>query len=401
MVVHFRDEVAPRASVIVVGLRDAPMLMACLESIAENVVDVGYEVIITLNDPTPRLSAEIEQRVSGATVFSFRANLGFGGAVNFAAERARGAYIVLLNDDCVVTCGWLEALVETEQRHSRCAAVGSTFLNPDGTLQEAGAVVWSDGSTSAIGDDVEALDMQFERRCDYCSGGSLLIRKDVWDQLGGFDPSYYPAYFEDVDFCLRAAQLGRETWYQPRAAVRHARFASTEANLRHYLWQRAHDTFVNRWPSLLETREPNGSVEHAVWKAMGSPIRVLVIGDQLPDACVGSVSDPMCDMLAALASEPDMYVTFFPSPPRGSRTAPHGPSPNCLPLCSVRMIAGLEEHLANDGVDFDVVVVSHPRNGDVIRGLLARYVPHARRIDATKGHLRRPLSLRDEVRLPT
>ena len=135
------------------------------------------------------------------------------------------------------------------------------------------------GPTAArapIGDGVEAGYMQFERRCDYCSGGSLLIRKDVWDQLGRVrSESYYPAYFEDVDFCLRAAEAGWETWYQPLAEVRHARFTSTEANLRHYLWQRAHDTFVSRWSRLLETREPNGAVERAVWKAMGSPIRVL------------------------------------------------------------------------------------------------------------------------------
>ena len=252
-------------------MRDAPLLITCLESIAENVTEVAYEVIVVLNDPTPEISAAMEQLVTGASVFTFRANLGFGGGVNFAAERARGSCIVLLNDDCVVSPGWLESLVETAQRHVRCVAVGSTFLHPDGTLQEAGAVVWSDGSTAAIGDGIEAGDMRFERRCDYCSGGSLLIRKDVWDQLGGFDPAYYPAYFEDVDFCFRAAEAGWETWYQPLAEVRHARFTSTEANLRHYLWERAHETFVQRWYRVLETREPNGAVEQRDLEGDGQP----------------------------------------------------------------------------------------------------------------------------------
>jgi GT2 family glycosyltransferase len=372
------------------------MLIACLDSIAESVAEVAFEVIVVLNDPTPGISAEIEQRVRGAKVFTFRANLGFGGAVNFAAERARGEYIVLLNDDCVVTPGWLESLVETEQRHLRCAVVGSTFLNLNGTLQEAGAVVWSDGSTSAIGDGAEAGYMQFERRCDYCSGGSLLIRKDVWEQLGGFDQSFYPAYFEDVDFCLRAAELGWEIWYQPLAEVRHARFTSTEANLRHYLWQRAHDTFVNRWSRLLETRQPNGAVERAVWTAMGSPIRVLVIGDQLPDSNLGSDGGWMYDLLSTLAHEPDIHMTFFPMVPRGLRAVQQGPLLDCFPLCRVRVITDLEAHLATDGVDFDVVVVTNPRN-EVIRELLARYLPHARLIDDAKSLVRRPLSLRAAV----
>jgi hypothetical protein len=244
--------------------------------------------------------------------------------------------------------------------------------------------------------------MQFERRCDYCSGGSLLIRKSVWDDLGGFDHAYYPAYFEDVDFCLRAAEQGWETWYQPRAVVRHARFTSTEANLRHYLWERAHDTFVDRWSRVLETREPTGAVELAVWKAMGGPIRVLVIGDQLPDQPPDAEGEsdigPTFDMLTTLAREPDIHVTFFPAP-LGSRTE-HGGSAHDFPLCRVRMIADLEAHLASDGVDFDVVVASQPRSGDTVRAILDKYVPHARLIDYTKARGRRSFSLPDAVRQP-
>src|SRR3954465_9412135 len=104
--VAFRDEVAPAATIVVIGLRKAPLLIDCLESIARNVAEVTYEVIIILNDPTPALTAEVEARVSGARVFPFRANLGFGGAINFAADHARGRYLVLLNDDAMVTPGW-------------------------------------------------------------------------------------------------------------------------------------------------------------------------------------------------------------------------------------------------------------------------------------------------------
>ena len=346
------------------------MLTACLDSIAQSVTEIAYEVIVVLNDPTPALSAEIDRAVVGATVFTFRANLGFGGAVNFAAGHARGDYIVLLNDDSVVEPGWLELLFETEQRRPRCAIVGSTFLNTDGTLQEAGAVVWSDGSTCNVGDGAQPGYMHFERKVDYASGGSLLIRKDVWDELGGFVHDYYPAYYEDVDFCLRAADAGWETWYQPRSTVRHARWTSTGANFRQFLWQRAHDTFVARWSSTLETREPNGALEHAVWKAMDCPTRVLVIDDEIPDAGTGSGSQRTYAMLSVLEQEPHVHVTFFASAPRGPRA-------DRLALPGVRVIDDLEAHLATDGVDFDIVLVSHPHNGDALRDLLARYVPRA------------------------
>jgi GT2 family glycosyltransferase len=385
-VVAFRDEDAPCASIMVIGLRDAPMLTACLDSIAQNVAEVAYEVIVILNDPTPDLSAAIEHGVTGARVFPFRANLGFGGAINYAAQQARGQYLVLLNDDAMVTRGWLESLVGTEQRRARCGIVGSTYLHPDGTLQEAGALIWSDGTTSAVGEGAAPDHMGFERRVDYISGGSLLISKAVWDELGGFDGAYYPAYFEDVDFCLRAAEVGWEVWYQPNSIVHHVRSASTGELFRNFLFARARETFVNRWSELLETREPPGTHERALWKAMGSPTRVLVIDDQLPDPSRGSGFGRMYDTVSTLEREPDLHVTFF------ARTE-DGPSRSSFSLRGVRVIANLEEHLATEGVSFDVVVVSRPHNGVLFADLLAEHLPDACVIyDAESLFYRRLLS---------
>jgi len=376
--------------VIVIGLRDAPMLAACLESIGDTVSGVTYEVIVVLNDPTPRLAGEIENGVSGARVFPFRSNLGFGGAVNYAAERARGAYLVLLNDDCVVQRGWLESLVQTAQRRPRAAVVGSTYLNPDGSLQEAGALLWSDGTTDAVGAGAPAGLHAFERKVDYSSGGSLLIRKDVWDELGGLDEAYYPAYFEDVDFCLRVVEAGWEVWYQPLSAVRHARSASTAIDFRQFLFRRARETFVSRWSRVLETREPKGAEERALWKAMGAPIRVLVIDDQLPDPSLGSGFGRMYDTLSMLEREPDIHVAFYPS------TQPR-PLPSFFALRAVRVISDLEQHLSTAGVDYDVVVISRPHNGELTRDLLARYLPDAHVIYDAESLFHRRLSLQAEV----
>jgi GT2 family glycosyltransferase/glycosyltransferase involved in cell wall biosynthesis len=389
-VVAFRREANPQASVIVIGLRDAPLLLACLDSIARAAIEVPYEIIVVLNDPTPALSRAVEHGVSGARVFPFRANLGFGGAVNFAAVQARGDYLVLLNDDCLIRRGWLEALIETERRRPRCAIVGSTYLNPDGTLQEAGAVLWSDGSTSAVGDGGELRRLLYERRVDYVSGGSLLINKAVWHELGGFDDAYYPAYFEDVDFCLRAAERGWEVWYQPHAVVEHSRSASTDPAFRHFLWQRTHEKFVSRWSSVLEDRQSKGNEELAIWHAMGNPIRVLVIDDQLPDPSRGSGFGRMYDVVSTLEREPDIHVAFH------ARTA-DGQPPDAFMLRNVRVVVDLDDLLADEGVDFDVVIVSRPHNADVFRDLLTRRLPNARVIYDAESLFHRRISMQAEV----
>jgi GT2 family glycosyltransferase/glycosyltransferase involved in cell wall biosynthesis len=368
--IEFAISSSPRATVVVIGLRDAPFLLPCLESIAANSGSVPFEVLIVLNDPTERVAASVEREVVGARVSSFRANLGFAAAANFAAGMAAGQYIVLLNDDCLVTQGWLEALIETEQRRPRCGLVTGTFLHPDESLQEAGSVLWSDGSTSAVGDGCRPGYMGFERRLDYASGGCLMIRKDVWDLCQGLDGSYYPAYFEDVDLCLRAAELGWECWYQPRSVVVHARSASTNIQLRGFLWGQAHRTFLRRWSRVLPQREHKGAIEQAVWKAMGQPLRVLVIDDQVPDPSMGSGLGRMYDMLARLDDEPDIHVSFFP------RMQGDGPAIP-FPIPGVRVISDLEVHLSDEGVDYEVVVVSRPHNVQVFREILTRRLPAA------------------------
>lgn len=364
--IQFEFEQAPVASIVIVALRRAPKLLACLASVSEHVT-IPYEVFVVLNDPDPTLLLELEHQVDGANVLPFRANLGFAHASNLAAERARGEYIVLLNDDCVVTPNWLEAMVDTARRREGCGVVGSTYLHPDGRLQEAGSILRQDGSTFAIGDGRAFGFMGFERRVDYCSGGSLLVDRDLWHALGGLDESYYPAYYEDLDFCLRAAEAGRSVWYQPYSVVIHHRGASTAPSLRSFILQRSRSIFRERWAAALEGRsEP---LERAVWKAMGSPLRVLVIDDQVPRTAFGSGMGRMYDMLSALASDPGFYVSFHPRMP----DAAHAET-SSVPS-GVRIVGDLEEHARSPGVGFDVVVISRPHNVQIFREVISRFLP--------------------------
>lgn len=343
------------------------------------------EVLVVLNEPAEGVSTTVRSRFPGVRLWTFRTNLGFGGAVNFVAAHATGEFIVLLNDDSVVEAGWLTALIDTARRRPRVGAVGSTFLNVDGSLQEAGSVLWANGRTSAVGSGGVSAQWDFERRVDYCSGGSLLVRREAWCAAGGMDDRYFPAYYEDLDLCLRLDDLGWETWYQPLSRVRHIRSASSTRWFRAFLDEVNHERFVRQWSRVLEQRELPGNVEAAAWKAMRRSWRVLVVDDFVPAESMGSGFGRARDMLMELSAAPDLHVALHPRNGVGDGVA-------ALSSRGVRIVRDLAAHLATPGVDYDVVVVSRPHNGEILGDLLAAHLPHAERIyDAEALYHRRIL----------
>src|SRR5688572_20916906 len=180
---------APRASVLILAWRNAGALSRCLESLHRHLPSASTEVVILLNGASPDVVDYLNRCVFGARIVSSDTNLGFAGGCNRAAAFALGEYVVLLNDDTEIEPGWLEALVETADAHPKAGAVGSRVLFPNGSLQEAGCVIWNDGSTMPIGRNSAPGSNAFtyRRRVDYCSACSLLIRRSVWDALGGMD----------------------------------------------------------------------------------------------------------------------------------------------------------------------------------------------------------------------
>lgn len=356
---------------MVLGLRAAPQLLACLQAVATSRNSTSYEVQVVLCDPTPELSAQMRSEVTGASVSSFRANLGFAAGVNFGAAQGRGRYVVLLNDDALVQDRWLDALVDAVERGPRRGVVAGTLLHLDGSLQEAGSVIWSDGTTNSVGDGLAPGYMAFGRRVDYAAAALMLIRRETWTHLHGLDESFYPAYYEDVDFCLRAAAAGWECWFEPTSVAFHDRSSSTNSALRGYLFDRGRERFLQLWGDTISRREKKGRIEQAVWLAMGRPTRVLIVDDRVPERNVGSGQGRMYDTISVLASEADIHVSFFPlmAPTKEMQV---------FPIPGVRLISDLESHLNADGVSYEVVIVSRPHNVPVVRELIDRSLPDAR-----------------------
>ncbi|HTX60297.1 MAG TPA: glycosyltransferase, partial [Verrucomicrobiae bacterium] len=324
-----------------------------------------YQLLVVFNG-TPEPEVERFLRACGEIEpIPIRLNLGFGGGNNFAAKRARGKYLVFLNDDAVAHEGWLESLVGLAERTPDAGAVASRILFPDGTLQEAGGIIWSDGSTHPLGrgEPDGSLAYSYRRPVDYASANGLLVRRESFDSLGGFDERFFPAYYEDVDLCLGIRhRLGQRVLYEPRAIISHVEAASSASpDFRSFLFRRNQSALRTKWGEVLSLYSPPepgspGAVETAVQRRIGAPARVLVIDDRVPEAGLGSGFGRCCEMLADLSAA-GFAVTLYPSDKRWPVTR------NPLGDDGIDLATGpLDEYLRQPGRAFDVVIISRPHN---------------------------------------
>jgi GT2 family glycosyltransferase len=239
-----------------------------------------YELIVVDNaspDGTPQRLAETCENVR---IVRNANNLGFALACNQGVEEARGAFLVFLNSDALVHAGWLAPLLETASNPA-IGAAGPRFLNPDGSVQEAGALLFRDVLTGAYGrGEPDATgELRRPRAVDYVSAACLMVDPRAFDEVGGFDPLYGAAYFEDVDLCLSLAAHGYRTAYEPRSVVTHVHGWSEKENSNDVLLDRNRSLFARRWSDLLLARpfgKPGGSRQMIAARDAPSSDRLLV-----------------------------------------------------------------------------------------------------------------------------
>lgn len=288
----------------------------CLRSIAVSTDGPSFEVVLVDDASTDRTRAAAT-RIDGLRVVGLDQNRGFIDACNAGAAAARGRFVLFLNNDTVVTPGWLPAMVRVFDEHADCGAVGARLLHAGGALQEAGGIVWRDGTAWNFGnrDDPDRPEFNYVRRTDYCSGAALLVRRDVFTELGGFDRRYAPAYWEDVDLCFRLADRGLSVWYQPAATIFHEDgLSSTTAasgNVKRYQDINA-ATFRDRWQTRLKQQEPfaDGNFFRAADRNRGPIVLIFDHYVPTPDRDAGSV---FMDRFVAELARQDYRVVFWPS----------------------------------------------------------------------------------------
>jgi GT2 family glycosyltransferase len=352
-------------SIILLAWKRIDLLLTCLRSLADTIGRaVTYEVIVVSNDAPQAFKDVLRSQVDGIRLVEAQTNQGFGGGCNLGASVARGEYLVFLNDDCVVAPGWLDWLVSTADANPQAGAVGSVVLFPDGSIQEAGSVIWADGSTMPVGRNApgDSLEWHFVRRVDYASACSLLVTRRAWDHVGGFDAEYYPAYYEDVDLCLLLQEAGYQVLVEPRSRAWHHESASSDGLFKSFLFKRNQRRLQKKWAANLQHHVPAepsspAALRRAVWRARGAPTQVLIIDDRVPDTSLGSGFGRM--FTAALELTAGQYgVAIHPT-----AEPVQGTPPDALISAGVAIVPGdLQSHLACPWINYDVVIISRPHN---------------------------------------
>lgn len=253
------------ASIIIPVFNKVEYTQQCIHAIIQNTPAVLFEIIIINNASTDGTSNYLQGLSGDVHIISNTENVGYTIACNQGAAVARGKYLVFLNNDTAPQSRWLESLVNLAEKDDQVGAVGAKLVYPDGTLQEAGGMVFQDGRGWNFGNGDSPDKPAYNRisEVDYCSGACLLVKSDLFKKIGGFDEQYAPAYYEETDLCFSLRKEGYKTLYNPNALVIHHESITAGRDIQNG-YKRFIEInrlkFVNKWISSLKLQEIHPSI---------------------------------------------------------------------------------------------------------------------------------------------
>ncbi len=372
---------SPRVSIIIPVHDKFQLTYDCVNSIVNARTDVSYEIVIVDDCSSDETLLASLIFMGGCRVVRTPKNEGFVGACNTGVKNVVGDYVIFLNNDTIVNDGWLDALAETLDRDPKIGIVGSRLLFADGVLQEAGGIIWRDGSgwNWGRGQDKQNPLYSFMRDVDYVSGAALMIRHDLLNRLQGFDEIYAPAYYEDTDLCFRTRQAGYRVVMQPKSTIVHLEGQSngttTASGLKRFQVVNAR-VFRNRWHDVLKThgisgQSPNREAERGIRK------RALFIDETTPTPDQDAGSNAALEHMLSL-QRLGYKVVFLPADNMANIP---GYTENLQSLgveCWYAPFAwSVEEYFRRNERDFDLVYIHRKANLKRYLHLVKKYVPKA------------------------
>jgi GT2 family glycosyltransferase/glycosyltransferase involved in cell wall biosynthesis/SAM-dependent methyltransferase len=364
----------PVVSVIIPIYGQIDYTLKCLQSIADNTPQTDIEILI-VDDCSPDESVNILKMVIGLRLIKNNKNHGFIRSCNHGAQNAQGEYLLFLNNDTEVTPDWLDELHRTFLEFPGTGLAGSKLIYPDGRLQEAGGIIWQDGSAWNFGrlQDSKLPLYNYAREVDYCSGASIMVPKSLFNELGGFDEHYLPAYCEDSDLALKIREKGYRIIYQPLSSVIHYEGITSGTDLnsgvKSYQIENTKKLY-ERWKERLNKHQQNGqNVDDAKDRRANKRVLVLDHSTPTPDQDSGSI-DAYNQMI--LLREMDFQVTFIPEdnflymPKYTTALQRIG-----VEVLYAPYVTSVEQHVRDHGLRYDLVFIARPgafeRQIDLIR----------------------------------
>ena len=328
-----------KVSIVIPAYNNWEFTKNCLLSIHKFNDGIPFEVIVGDNVSTDE-TQRFNEYFTNVNYIRNAENLGYIKNVNNAASKARGTYILTLNNDTTVTEGWLINLVKIMESDSKAGLVGSKLVYPNGSLQEAGGIIWNDASGWNFGrtSDPELPQFNYVKETDYISGASNLVRRELWEKLNGLDLRYVPAYFDDSDLAFGIRKLGYKVIYQPLSVVIHyeglTHGTDTAGGTKQYQVVNR-KKFIEKWKDVLQAENfPNG--EKVFWARDRSRNKktILIIDHYVPhfDKDAGSRTTYQ---LLQLFVEMDYNVKFI-----GDNFYKHEPYTTILQQASIEVLHG-------------------------------------------------------------
>lgn len=370
----------PRASIVIPVYNQFAHTLACLRAIATHPPAAAIEVIV-VDDGSSDETATALPQVAGLRYHRRASNGGFIAACNDGAALATGEYLVFLNNDTVPQPGWLDALLETFAAHPDTGLVGAQLLYPDGRLQEAGGIVFADGSGWNYGRFESPLDPRyaFVREADYLSGAAIAVPRSLFERLGGFDSRYTPAYYEDTDLAFAIRALGLKTLYQPAACVVHDEGATSGTDIGQgpkAFQVRNRGVFAAKWHEELARQPAAGTAADRASRPRGRPA-VLVVDGETPRSDRDSASLRLLNLMRLLREE-GAHVVFMAADQRHAGAATEALQQLGVEVWYAPHARNWPAWLREHGARFDTVVVCRHYVMREMLPLLRAHAPQAR-----------------------
>lgn len=253
---------SPDLSIIILNWNVRDLLRACLDSLKSSAA-LAIEIVVVDAASSDGSAEMVAREFPPVKLIASADNLGYSRGNNIGMAASHGRYLLILNPDTAVAGDALDALVAYADAHPEVGIVGPRLLNADGSPQASRrryptlATAFFESTWLQPFAPRRVLDRYYARdvpdeaaalAADWLTGACLLVRRGVYEQIGGFDEEFF-MYSEELDYCRRARAAGWQIMYLPEARVYHYEGGSSEQAMpeRHIRFQRSKIRYFRKY----------------------------------------------------------------------------------------------------------------------------------------------------------